>query len=100
MKDSELEDTIRPQMYSGWLMTKYGVDIGKASFKTSKKWSTRMADTFLAQGKQWNSAVAKAVKVGVAEQVAGAPTDALIPEKSSSLAAFFEALEARLANAR
>ncbi len=99
MKDSELEDVIRPQVYADWVMSRYGVDVGKPAFRSSKKWTTRMADVFSAHGKQWSPSVAKAVKTGVAEQVAGSPVDALIPEKSSALQAFFEAIETRLAKA-
>lgn len=97
LKDSELEDLISPGIYEDWLTEKFGIDIHKSTFKTKRKWATRMSETFAAQGKAWNDRVAKEVKTAIAERVVASPASALITERSSSIRALFEALETRLA---
>jgi len=100
MKDSELEDLFDVSVYKNWVLDSYGVDVQAGTFRNNRKWSDRMADTFLTQGKQWTPNVAKAVKVGLSELVKTSPTISLLAEKSTSIEALVRALEDRILNAK
>jgi predicted ATP-dependent endonuclease of OLD family len=97
MKDSEIEDTINVSTYADLILSAYGVDLSKATFRTNQKWSERMGRTFMAQGKLWSDSVARDVKAAIANRVANYSANPLITQKSKSLEALFETLERKLA---
>ena len=95
-KEAEIEDLFLPDIYASMLKNRYGVNLSTASFRNSKKWSTRMRDTFTKQGKPWNENVEMEVKRQVARLVAGSASKALIPAHRSVIDSLTEALEMRL----
>lgn len=66
MTESEIEDCIDTNIYEKQIMDKYGVNINNKKFKSMKKWSEKMNETFLAEGKVWNEDIEKEVKELVA----------------------------------
>lgn len=92
-RNSELEDCIDPRAYARCIMEKYGVDIEDRSFRGNKKWSERMEKCFQSQGKQWNSAIEKEVKIDVANSLPSDPSVVLNEHKRSAIDALVNALE-------
>lgn len=95
-QEAELEDLYEPSTYAQALKNLYGVSLEHPRFKTSRKWSERMRETFKGQGKAWDDLIEVDVKRRVAETVAAAPSSALIPERRSPFDALLKALEERL----
>lgn len=93
MDDSEFEDCIDPQIYTEQIQTDYGVDLKKTSFRGNKKWSQRMRETFMDQGKIWSDRLEFEVKHAVADCIARNPQAALHPHKRNSIDALVLALE-------
>ena len=59
----------------------------------NQKWSDRVKNCFLSQGKQWSDAVEKKVKLVVANTLPNDPVAALDQHKRSSIDALVHALE-------
>ena len=97
LKEAELEDLYRQDIYSDPIYNKYGVSLGKKQFKTKRKWSDRVKDCFIASGKLWDDRVEMEVKLFVAELVASSPDKAL-NDHVTSLQGLVDALEVRLKN--
>jgi predicted ATPase len=93
MPNSELEDCIDPGVYQADILTKYGVDLTRTQFRGNRKWSERMKNVFMDQGKAWNDSVEKEIKAFVADRVADNPRNALHPQKRNSIDALVTALE-------
>lgn len=89
--NSELEDSLNVSVYKDSINDEYGVDIGRLS--GNKKWSDKVKDVFLTQGKQWNDRVESKVKYTVANSVHKNPTDALNEHKRNSIDALVTSLE-------
>ena len=67
-KESEIEDLIDPSVYSKDIQTKFGVDLDKSpKFRSNKKWSIRMKESFKAKNKLWNDRIEKQIKTLVTE---------------------------------
>lgn len=99
MKDSEFEDLLDPASYSPAILRTFGVDLTAKEFRHSKtKWSGRVRDVFVAQGKAWNDSIKTSVKTVVAMEVAQNPGSARHPARAASIEALGRALERRLAN--
>lgn len=96
MKDSELEDLFDDSLYGDMLQNKWRVSIASPKFKGAKKWSDRLRDTFLHQGKIWDNGVEAAVKAAVAELVEASPEKTLNNHKRSSFDALVIALKQKL----
>ena len=94
--DAEIEDCFEKSVYIDVIWDKYGVNINVPEFKNNRKWSDRVADCFKSQGKQWNSAVEKNVKLAVANSLPENADSALNQHKRSSINALVVALEALL----
>lgn len=97
MIQAEIEDIYETEAYRALVETTYTVNLNVPAFHGNKKWSDRLRETFLGQGKQWNDRVKGDVKTLVAKAVAEAPATALNPHKRSSFDGLVSALETRLA---
>ena len=95
--EAEIEDLYDPTVYESMLKNVYGVSIHHPKFKTARKWSDRMRDTFAGQGKQWNDTLRAEVKARVAETVAAKPAVAVLTSRRAPIDALVKALEDRLA---
>lgn len=90
--NAEFEDCLEKSAYSEAVFTEFGVNLNIAEFRGNKKWSDRVADCFRSQGKQWNDAMEKRVKLCVAEAIPENPSVALNQYKRSSIDALVAAL--------
>jgi len=95
MNDSEIEDLYDVAVYKTMILNNYRVTLDSPKFKTSRKWSERMRETFKQQGKNWTDAAAIEVKRRIAEAVAANPQDAFNIHKRASFDALVSALEQR-----
>lgn len=95
MREAELEDVYNAAIYTEMIRDKYEVGLDRSSFRNNNKWSNRMRDTFLSQGKQWNEKFEEILKGEIAEIIAQNPEQALNPHKRSSIDALVAALENR-----
>lgn len=93
MPQSEFEDCLNLDLYKRAIHLEFGVDLEVCSFKNRKKWSERVRDTFLDQGKLFNNSVLAKVKETVANEVRKQPKNALNPHKRNSIDALVKALE-------
>lgn len=89
--NSELEDSLNISVYKDAINDEYGVNIDRLS--GNKKWSDKVRDVFLTQGKQWNDRVESKVKYTVANSVRKNPTNALNEHKRNSIDALVTSLE-------
>ncbi|MFP7755679.1 ATP-dependent nuclease [Thermodesulfobacteriota bacterium B35] len=94
--DSEFEDMVNKDLYRQKILDKYGVKLSPATFNNSLKWSDRMRNTFLAQGKQWNKSISQKVKYIVAESIKDNPGVALNEHKKTSFDALLTTIEVKL----
>lgn len=92
--NSEFEDCLDSRLYEGRVFDDFGVDLNCPEFKGSKKWSDRVRQAFLSQGKPWNNRVESRVKYTVAECVKNNPAGALNQHKRNSIDALVLSLEA------
>lgn len=92
MRESEFEDCIDVNLYRESVLAQYGVDLDVQEFKSSRKWSERIRDSFVAQGKPWDEKIKKDVKHLVADCVSDNPENALNPHKRQSIDALVAAL--------
>jgi len=95
MRESEFEDYLNHDFYRDTIAdtTKFGVNINVATFRTNKKWSERMKDTFLSQGKRWTDETEKQVKMIVANSIPTNQDIALNQHKRSSFDALITSIE-------
>ena len=96
MSNSEIEDCIRVDLYAHMLQKYFGVNVDVREFRSAKKWSERMRQTFMPQGRAWNDSVKARVKTKVSELVTSSPSDALDENKGTSVLALIEAVEAKV----
>lgn len=99
MAESEIEDLYSPQLYAVALQNKYRTSVEIPQFRSSRKWSERMAKTFRRQAKAWDDRVEKDVKQLVAELVEANPSAALIPERRETIEGLIKTLIQRLGEA-
>ena len=100
MPDSEIEDLYSSDLYAAKLLNSYGVTLDSPRFRTNKKWSLRMQETFRQQGKQWDDKCESGIKKEIAELVVASPETALNPHKKSCVEALVSALETKLSAIR
>lgn len=100
MPQAEIEDIYKLEVYQSRIERDFGMSLDVSQFRSNKKWSERMKDCFLSQGKQWNDRIKIAVKLTVAEAVASSPENALNLHKKSSFDGLVKALVNRLTNQR
>ncbi|MEO8399792.1 MAG: AAA family ATPase, partial [Ignavibacteriaceae bacterium] len=82
--DSELEDLLNKSLYEELLNNKYRIVLTSSKFRSNKKWSERMRDTFKQHGKDWDDKTEKEIKMKIADLVASNPSVA-INENSKSI---------------
>lgn len=73
MKDSEFEDCLEPSIYKDRVLEEFGVNIDKTKFRGNRKWSDRMKDVFMDQGKRWNERIEERLKCVVSDAVVNSP---------------------------
>lgn len=93
MTESEFEDCLAVEAYKAEIFDKFGVDLGKPTFRGNKKWSERIYDTFMSQGKPWDDKTLQSIKSVVANTVAKKPKSCLNEHKRNSIDALVAALE-------
>ncbi|UYC13362.1 ATP-binding protein [Xanthomonas sp. CFBP 8445] len=98
MTESEFEDVLELSLYKDVVLNRFGVDLGAKHFRSNKKWSMRVRDCFLSQGKPCTDATLAKVKLAVGEQVAANPNSALSSHKRSSIDALVASLERLVKN--
>ncbi|GHE22040.1 ATP-dependent nuclease [Halomonas urumqiensis] len=91
--NSEFEDCLNSDLYNGRVYDEYGVDLDCAEFRSNKKWSDRVKQAFLSQGKPWSTVVEARVKHVVANCVKSDPENSLNSHKRSSIDAVVRSLE-------
>jgi predicted ATP-dependent endonuclease of OLD family len=91
--NSELEDCYELEIYRHQIIDEFGVDLNSSKFKNNNKWSDRVKNVFLDQGKLWNEKVESNVKYVVAKAVSQKPKDALNKHKRNSIDALVKTLE-------
>lgn len=92
--EAEIEDCYAKTAYASAILEHFGVNIDVHEFRGNRKWSDRIANCFMSQGKQWGDVIEKRVKLVVAEELPSDPTIALDQNKRSSIDALVTALEA------
>ncbi|MBU2626718.1 MAG: hypothetical protein KKG33_14275 [candidate division Zixibacteria bacterium] len=98
MRESELEDLVKPSFYRDSLIQDYGVDIDTKSMQSvTGKWSDRMAELFKNSGKLWREHERMAVKRMVASVVSQEGLSALDDKRRNSLDNLVSTVERKLA---
>lgn len=83
--NAEIEDCYNKAVYENAILNEFGVNINVAEFRGNKKWSDRIAGCFLSQGKLWNDAMEKRVKLVVANEISEEVDTVLNEHKRSSI---------------
>lgn len=96
LKESEFEDMLDENLYSGLLMNQYAVSVASPKFRGKEKWSDRLRAAFLHQGKLWGTKVEMEIKAKLGELVAASPSKALNAYKRGPFDALVAALEGKL----
>lgn len=94
--NAEIEDCYNKAVYENAILNEFGVNINVAEFRGNKKWSDRIACCFLSQGKLWNDAMEKRVKLVVANEISEEVDTVLNEHKRSSMDALVTSLETLL----
>jgi len=94
MAESEFEDCLNKDIYKDRVVNEFGVNLDCSKFRNNRsKWSDRVKNVFLDQGKKWDSSVEKLVKLLVAEAIKRDPHNALNANKRNSIDALISSLE-------
>ncbi|WP_272971495.1 ATP-dependent nuclease [Comamonas terrigena] len=97
LKQAEFEDCLELSVYLAAVQDEFGVDLSRNEFKGNDKWSYRLKNCFMSQGKDMNDALLARVKMIVAQAVERTPATALNIHKRSSIDALVTSLERALA---
>lgn len=93
MTEAEFEDCLNHNVYREIILTELGVDLSSSKFRGNSKWSQRLRNTFLDQGKHFTDALLMKSKYLVAAAVARNPKEALNEHKRNSIDAVVSSLE-------
>jgi len=96
MTNAEFEDCLNVGLYKNAIMDEYGVDLNQNTFRNNQKWSSRMRETFLSQGKPWTDQIEQKAKHIVASCVAASPENSLNEHKQSSIDALILGIEEKI----
>jgi AAA domain, putative AbiEii toxin, Type IV TA system len=102
LQEAEIEDIYSEGVYADYFRTKYGVDVRAAHFKSKDKWSGRIRKGMQRSGKSsgsgdaWPEHQEMADKRAIAELVAKAPRDAVLPARQSVMDSIVTAVESAL----
>jgi hypothetical protein len=94
--NTEFEDCLELSVYKDKIDEEYGVNLDCPDFRSNRKWSDRVRQAFLSQGKQWNNGIEARVKYSVANCVKRNPGNALNPHKRGAIDALITSLEAMI----
>lgn len=79
--NAEIEDCYNKDAYKDTIWREFGVSIDVREFRGNKKWSDRIAQCFMSQGKPWTETIEKKVKLAVANDMPSDAAIALNPNK-------------------
>ncbi|MEC4086248.1 ATP-dependent nuclease [Myroides odoratimimus] len=91
--ESEFEDIINSDIYADLLLTEYGVNIKVPEFRGNKKWSDRMKNVFLSQGKRWSDKIKENVKTVIANSISNDLENAIKPSNKNIILSLIQNLE-------
>lgn len=94
--NSEFEDCLNISSYAKEVLDEFGVDLTTNAFRGKGKWSDRVRNMFLKDGKPWSDNVESRVKYAVANAVKKSPNAALNDHKRNSIDALVRSLESLL----
>ena len=94
--ESEIEDFYEVESYKAEILATYAVSVDSPKFHSKKKWSDRMWDVFLQQGKHWDDKTEMAVKNKIADLVTANPAKALNQHRREPLQSLVDALLRKL----
>jgi len=92
-RNSELEDCFNLDVYKETVIDEYGVDLDHKRFHDSNKWSERVRNVFLDQGKRWDPKIESEIKTLVANCVSESPESSLNQYKRNSIDALVKNIE-------
>ena len=92
-QNTEFEDCLNLDVYNAAVIDEFGVDLHQSAFKSKLKWSDRVRDAFLNDGKRWNDRVESRVKSIVATAVKASPKCALNQHKRNSIDSLVQSIE-------
>jgi predicted ATP-dependent endonuclease of OLD family len=96
MKDSEFEDAINKEVYATEILNTYGVDVFSNEFSGKKKWSERMKNLMMKNGKPWDDSKKQEIKNAVAKSVENSSGPILQEQKGTAIVSLISALEKKL----
>lgn len=97
MSEAEIEDLVSFGTYQNAIEDDYGIHLNVPQFRHNRrKWSDRMKDTFLSQGKRWNDRIKREVKTLVADTISTQGISCLHTDRRGSIDALVRGLESRL----
>jgi predicted ATP-dependent endonuclease of OLD family len=92
MRESELEDLYDPEIYKNLILTNYGVMLDKQINAMSPKWSERVKEIFVLQGKKWSDSLEKKIKAEIAGIIKNSTTEVISPHRRNSFEALMNSL--------
>ncbi|WP_434429034.1 toprim domain-containing protein [Aeromonas veronii] len=93
MKEAEFEDCINLDTYYDVILNEQGVDLKSTKFRGNEKWSQRMRNVFLDQGKPFTDELLMKSKYHVASAITKNPKNSLNEHKRNSIDAMVKSLE-------
>lgn len=93
MAEAEFEDCLNADVYREAVLTEFGINLSHPSFRGNHKWSQRIREACLTQGKNFNEDLLTRIKFVVGCSVANEPKSALNEHKRNSIDAVVAALE-------
>jgi putative ATP-dependent endonuclease of the OLD family len=99
-KQAEFEDCLELSIYSAVVKSEFGVDLDRTEFRGNEKWSARIKNCFMSQGKHMTEDLLARVKMVVARAVERSPSTALNEIKRGSIDALVVALEQAVTSSR
>ena len=93
MTEAEFEDCLDRNVYQEVILKEQGIDLNSTEFRGNEKWSNRLRNTALEQGKNFNDSLLMKIKYHVAAAAAKNPHEALNEHKRNSIDAVVSALE-------
>jgi 5S rRNA maturation endonuclease (ribonuclease M5) len=95
-QESEIEDLLDVQLYRDDFLKFYGVSVDHPKFKGRRKWSERMREVFLNQGKSWDEKFEMVLKNRLSSLAAQNPETAIATQRRGPIDALVRALLRKL----
>lgn len=97
MPNSEIEDLIVKSVYETRILDEYAVNLNHAAFNNSTKaWSERVRDCFVAQGKNWTKKLEGEIKAKVSDEASRLGVKSLESTRRGPIEALVAMLDKRL----